>query len=261
MPFPLTAAIGAGASLIGGLVGFSSNSSTNKANMELARYQNEWNEQMWNKQNEYNLPVNQMQRFKDAGLNPNLIYGQGNSGNASSAPAAAGATLRPYTGWNAAINSAASNFVALRNSQAQLENIQAQTANTNQDTLNKGAALANIKSNTARSQFDLNIAQKLEQTTLDAAKANLAQIQSQTQRNTAEISFMDFRKELSLAQINQLQASTDKLRNDMDFDQFERNLKRMGIYPGDNLYIRVVGRVLDALGISPKGLDNLFNPQ
>lgn len=37
----------------------------------------------WNMQNEYNSPANQMQRLKDAGLNPNLIYGQINSGNAA----------------------------------------------------------------------------------------------------------------------------------------------------------------------------------
>lgn len=35
----------------------------------------------WNMQNEYNSPVNQMARLREAGLNPNLIYGQVNSGN------------------------------------------------------------------------------------------------------------------------------------------------------------------------------------
>lgn len=51
---------------------------------ELAKYQNELNMQSWNMQQDYNTPKNQMARFKAAGLNPNLIYGQGNSGNASS---------------------------------------------------------------------------------------------------------------------------------------------------------------------------------
>lgn len=32
----------------------------------------------WKMQNEYNSPLAQMQRYKDAGLNPNLIYGQSN---------------------------------------------------------------------------------------------------------------------------------------------------------------------------------------
>lgn len=30
----------------------------------------------WDKQNKYNSPSQQMQRYKEAGLNPNLIYGQ-----------------------------------------------------------------------------------------------------------------------------------------------------------------------------------------
>jgi len=33
----------------------------------------------WKMNNEYNSPQAQMQRFKDAGLNPNLIYGQTNT--------------------------------------------------------------------------------------------------------------------------------------------------------------------------------------
>lgn len=41
-----------------------------------------WNQSMdaWNKQNEYNKPINQMARLKEAGLNPNLAYGSGNVG-------------------------------------------------------------------------------------------------------------------------------------------------------------------------------------
>ena len=30
----------------------------------------------WNRQNQYNSPSEQMKRFKEAGLNPHLIYGQ-----------------------------------------------------------------------------------------------------------------------------------------------------------------------------------------
>lgn len=42
--------------------------------------------EMWGKQNLYNSPEAQMQRFIEGGLNPNLIYGQGNAGNASGFP-------------------------------------------------------------------------------------------------------------------------------------------------------------------------------
>lgn len=53
----------------------------NKAESELA-YQR--SVEQWNAQNLYNSPEAQMARFKSAGLNPHLIYGQGNPGNASS---------------------------------------------------------------------------------------------------------------------------------------------------------------------------------
>lgn len=55
----------------------------NRAAAELA-YERE--KEMWNMMNMYNSPAAQMQRFKDAGLNPHLIYGQGNSGNAQGFP-------------------------------------------------------------------------------------------------------------------------------------------------------------------------------
>lgn len=53
-----------------------------------AEQQNAFNVAMWNAENEYNTPANQMRRFQDAGLNPNLIYGQQNT--SASAPSASG---------------------------------------------------------------------------------------------------------------------------------------------------------------------------
>ena len=38
--------------------------------------QQQWIEQMYEKNNSYNSPAAQMQRLKDAGLNPDLIYSQ-----------------------------------------------------------------------------------------------------------------------------------------------------------------------------------------
>ena len=66
-----------------------------KRNKELMRLQYQYQEQaaekeyqrnleQWNRENEYNLPINQMQRYQDAGLNPNLIYGNIQSTSASS---------------------------------------------------------------------------------------------------------------------------------------------------------------------------------
>lgn len=59
-----------------------------EANKELADYAYGKDLEMWHLQNLYNSPKSQMQRFQEAGLNPNLIYGKGTSGNAVSMPKA-----------------------------------------------------------------------------------------------------------------------------------------------------------------------------
>lgn len=90
-------AIGGVASAVGLLGGFYDTYQTNKtarentnktiaaqkAEAELA-YQRQV--QMWHMQNAYNSPAEQMKRFGAAGLNPHLIYGQGNPGNAQGTP-------------------------------------------------------------------------------------------------------------------------------------------------------------------------------
>lgn len=62
------------------------NAMNRQFNRQLQQDQNNWYYSMWSLNNAYNTPAAQRQRYEDAGLNPDLIYGQGTSGN-SSAPA------------------------------------------------------------------------------------------------------------------------------------------------------------------------------
>lgn len=58
---------------------------TNAANRELAQYGYSKDLEMWERANEYNNPANQMLRMKEAGLNPNMVYGSGKvAGNTAS---------------------------------------------------------------------------------------------------------------------------------------------------------------------------------
>lgn len=63
MPFPFIAAATMLAPVVGGLI-------QSRHNKNLAKYQNA-----------YNDPASQMARYRAAGLNPNLVYTQGNPGN------------------------------------------------------------------------------------------------------------------------------------------------------------------------------------
>lgn len=62
--------LGSAISAIGGYLSNKQQAKENEKNRE-------WSEMMWNKQNEFNLPVNQMKRLLDAGLNANLVYNDG----------------------------------------------------------------------------------------------------------------------------------------------------------------------------------------
>lgn len=85
-------------SLISNLFGAGNQANANRANMELAKYQYDRNLEMWNKQNEYNTPSNQMSRLREAGLNPNLVYGNGSVANTTnSVPQYDAPKIQAYT--------------------------------------------------------------------------------------------------------------------------------------------------------------------
>lgn len=117
----IPALISAGGSLLGGIAGSlfgkKSQDNTNKQQMELAKYQYEKNLEMWNRQNEYNAPSAQMQRYQEAGLNPNLIYNSGTavSGNSSNSPSYQAPQLKAFTDYgDLGVSSAANSFNAFR---------------------------------------------------------------------------------------------------------------------------------------------------
>ena len=93
-PQVLTGIISGGAGLGQGALGLWGQAIQNQQQQKLAnqayqhdldmwKRQNQQNIAMWEMQNAYNTPAAQMQRYQDAGLNPNLIYSQGNPGNAA----------------------------------------------------------------------------------------------------------------------------------------------------------------------------------
>lgn len=84
------AAIQGASSLLGSFVNWGMTASQNKKQRKWSEKMAEyaWNKdvEMWDMQNDYNSPAKQMERIKEAGLNPALMYQQGNVGNAGSMP-------------------------------------------------------------------------------------------------------------------------------------------------------------------------------
>ncbi len=116
-------------SLFGNMIG-------NRGKREAEARANAQNIKFWNMQNAYNTPAQQMARFKDAGLNPNLIYGKGTPGNAEQIT---GAKAPDYEMDNPLAN--ITDFADIKAKDAQKNNLNSQTANVSMDTLIKAQNL------------------------------------------------------------------------------------------------------------------------
>ncbi|QCQ85114.1 DNA pilot protein [Blackfly microvirus SF02] len=143
--YDLLPAISAGSGLIGGIIdAVTANSRAKDAQGfadAQANKQRAWAVEDRDWQANYNSPVNIMARYKQAGLNPNLIYG--NNGFQApatrSTPAASPYIAQPGIG--KAVGESIQTYQDASLKQAQTENAQQMLQNLQQDNLNKQADL------------------------------------------------------------------------------------------------------------------------
>ena len=229
---------------------------------------------MWNMQNAYNSPTAQMSRLRQAGLNPNLVYGNGVTGNSSgSAPQyepakIQRATMEPYRGWNLGISDAVSTFMAMRQNKAQVENMEAQNKLIKEQARTEGIRQGNIAMSTARSGFDLNLARELRNVSIDRAIAekNLSEASASgawTGANQKVLQYeldrtlFDNKVKLSNAQYSSAVEGLRKLIQDNDINAFRNAMER--ITGKSSLVEDLIRRFI--MSMAPRELDNMFNPK
>lgn len=123
-----------GGALVGGLFGLGGQKLQTKQEKELMQYQFDLQKQMFDYQAAYNSPSAQMGRLREAGLNPNLVYGNGSVVNTNSATGSVGKGngSNPFAGLGSAFMSLMANMF--------------RTAQIDADTRNKNAAAELAKS-------------------------------------------------------------------------------------------------------------------
>lgn len=282
---PIGAIIGGLGSFADSMIGANAQRRANIQNMQLAKYQNNWqtaeNEkayarsvEMWNMQNAYNAPTAQMSRLRQAGLNPNLVYGSGVTGNsAGSAPQyqpakIQRATMEPYRGWNLGLSDAASMYMAMRQNKAQVENMEAQNKLIKEQARTEGIRQGNIAMSTARSGFDLNLARELRNVSIDRAIAekNLSEANAAgawTGANHKVLQYeldrtlFDNKIKLSNAEYSTAMEALRKLRQDNDINAFRNTLER--VTGKSSLVEDLIRRLI--ISMAPRELDQMFNPK
>lgn len=138
------AAAQAAGGILGGVLGHESAKKLQRwehgNNQALMQQQFNNNVDMWNMQNAYNNPSAQMQRMRDAGLNPALMYGKNATGS-TSGNAGAIAPVKPLqtqgrnatmSGMNAAMQ-AMHAFADLKLKKVQASNVESQTEKNNEE--------------------------------------------------------------------------------------------------------------------------------
>lgn len=262
----LTAGLLSGAgSVLGGLFGMGSQSSANTANMELAKYQFEKNKEMWDLQNVYNSPVKQMERLKAAGLNPNLVYGNGAVGNTTSgAPQMERPNIEPLSNGGFVSDAVQRSLFT----GAQIDNLRQQTElSKSQQKVQEanitriGQEVAESIQRTARSKFDLILAQELKQNSIDVANANLESIKSSTKwRNVstamekARLEMIPLERSLKATQISQINASLQNVLWDLE-------MKKEGLIPSNDPLSWVVNQLIRMKNGQPNAFDGIsLNP-
>ena len=117
-----------GGALVGGAFGLAGQKLQTKQEKELMQYQFDLQKQMFDYQAAYNSPSAQMGRLRAAGLNPNLVYGNGSVVNTNSATGSVGKGngSNPFAGLGSAFMALMANMF--------------RTANIDADTRNKKAA-------------------------------------------------------------------------------------------------------------------------
>lgn len=252
-------------------------------NRALARkdYQRVRNDNLadWHMQNEYNSPAAQMQRLKDAGLNPHLVYGTGATATNSQAPRNAQLEHVAMEAPRFDPGSVMGNYFDTQVKQAQVDNLKVQKTVMEQEAILKSVQALNTLANTDKTKEETTNIQMLRETTIEAARKNIekltADIES-TKANTVYTLQENMRKQelqpitvqtmneaiqnmLESRKLSQQQRaeSIERINNmvkDGKLKDIEIRLRNMGINPNDPAWLRILGTAIyDILDLNPDG--------
>lgn len=277
MPLPaiaiplISAAASLGGQGINAAVQGSMNKKTRQWNEQQYTKQRQDNLADWRMQNEYNDPTAVMARLRKAGLNPNLVYGDGASMPSVAMRSADTPSWQPKAPEVDFQQPAGELFryYDIQMKEAQTNNLKAQNNAILEETnLKKAqtaaalAAAANTQVGTSRAQFDLAMQNSLRDFNLEAAalsnqqaRANIQGTLSRTETENAmrapnltkaveEILNLRLSRAKTRAEISQIFAYAENLKKQGKLYDLDINLKENGIQPGDPAWMRALIQLL-----------------
>lgn len=216
-PITLSSLIGVGSSLVSNIFGKSSQDSANKVNQQEAQLNREFQERMWDKQMAYNDPKLQVQRLREAGLNPAFALGQVASGQvSSSSPNGAQANVNPYNYNFQGVADAGqyyiNNLMAMEKNKAEVDSLQ-------------------LNNEYNRASFAVRLAQAKDNARSAAARADIDEIQRNWEDSIQMSNFqLNWQKQQTeYAHAENLMAQTMMLKQELSFLPTEQRLRAANI--------------------------------
>lgn len=243
--------------------------STGKTNKKTRKHQEKMYDKQradnlsdWHMQNEYNSPEAQMKRFKEAGLNPNLIYGQTNTSDAIRS-----SDTGSYTGQAPNIGNPMSDYLQMEAIKAQTDNVKEQnTLIANQAAL-AAAQEQEVIAKTFGINFDNSQKDRIKDYTYEAAKLSVSEMSERIAKMNAErASTIDHNKREqdkhqgtldTMAQnLTNLKSLNDKqvqeinnLKTRNKLDELEYEIRKAGGNPNDPAWQKWLLEAIHATGV------------
>lgn len=255
------AAVAAGASLLGQGV---SAYSTGKMNKRAEKFSREMYSKQradalsdWHMQNAYNDPSSQMQRMRDAGLNPNLMYGQGTVGNASGDPRGANVTQPKFDAPQFDFGTVVQQAMATRQLQANIarteaetERIQSQTYSSDfKNRLNDLIGIEEMSSRYRIASEKLQVENAKQEAEFNAWVAGAFDGLPTTSRNSPIAKAHAAGFERALDDLKRAKLTNEAIDADNVIRHFKAGLAKQGISPDSPWYAKMVGELLKRAGL------------
>lgn len=244
----IAAGIAGAAALAGAGISAAGAAQANKRGVALTREMRQSDIEMWHKANEYNSPIQQMQRLREAGLNPNLIYGNGATHTAQQAPSAKVPEIQNELASMGQLNAVPilSMYQDMQVKNAQMDNLKKQMEYTDSKIINEGLKAISTSVNTEKNQFTLGQARRLADSQFETAMANLDKIRQDVNLKMVQQKlsqeFQPYKIGESSARIENL--ITDKKLKLLEL-KLQEELKPYGVTQNDSWFVRRLAPLLN----------------
>lgn len=254
---PISAGLAVGSTLFN----FFGQKSANKKNIQLARENRRWQEMMWNKSNKYNLPSAQMQRMKDAGLSPHLMYGKGTVGNTNPPSNYDRAKVDPVSVENPLLQ-----YNNLKLQDAQIDNLEQSTKKKKAEEFKTALEAIGTGTRNKSLKLDYDVKQAIKRFTIGLSEESYkfskektlgAEMQNEIVRATKDNEIVRRNVQAAIAQQTKHGKIKDNTLKDLEIG-LNKALKPLGLTTNDSAVARFLVVILDGLGLNINQLSGLF---